>query len=195
MKKISEGAEAVIYETEINGISMLVKLRNRKDYREQKLDEQIRTSRTKKEAKLMAAALSAGAAAPAVAAVGKYSIFMEKLDGKLLKDTRAQINSLFKIGLHLAMIHNNGIVHGDFTAANILITKKGPAIIDFGLGSFSSSAEEKALDMLLMERSVSKSQYADFVRGYSSKAKSHKEVLSKLKEIKKRGRYQRRTLA
>ena len=194
MERVNEGAESVIYETELGGKPILVKSRERKSYREPKLDESLRSGRTKREAKLLRSAALSGAKVPSIAATGRYTIFMEKLPGKPLKDMAAKRKDLFMIGRYLALMHNNRITHGDFTAANILITRHGPYIIDFGLGGFSDSEEDKALDLLLMERSVGKIHYSEIIAGYKSKARNTKATLSRLSEIKKRGRYQTRTI-
>ena len=195
MERVNEGAESIMYETKIAGVPMLIKFRNKKLWRIDKIDEELRERRTKKEAKLLIYAKKAGAAVPGVAAIGKYSIFMQKVGGKLLKDSKPSAHDMQTIGRYLALLHANGITHGDFTSANILLTKNGPFIIDFGLGVFSNSEEEKALDLLLLERSISKKDYANVRKAYTSIAKDHLTVTKRLNEIKKRGRYQTRTLA
>ena len=195
MERVSEGAEAIMFETRLSGEPLLVKARNRKAWRIARIDEELRGKRTKKEAKLMVAARKAGAAVPGVAAIGKYSIFMQKIEGKLLKDSKPTAKDMYAIGKYLGHMHAKGITHGDFTSANLMLTKDGPYIIDFGLGNFSNSEEEKALDLLLLEGSISKAAYTSALKGYASVSKEYLTVISRLNEIKKRGRYQTRTLA
>ena len=195
MERVSEGAEAAIFEIKLSGRPLLIKARNRKAWRIAIIDEELRERRTRKEAKLMIMAKKAGAAVPEVAAIGKYSIFMQKIEGKLLKDSRPTAKDMQTIGRYLGYMHSKGITHGDFTSANLMLTSKGPCIIDFGLGNFSNSEEEKALDLLLLERSVSKANYTNAMKGYTSVSKEYLKVISRLDEIKKRGRYQTRTLA
>lgn len=195
MERVSEGAEATIFEIKLSGRPLLIKARNRKAWRIAIIDEELRERRTRKEAKLMIMAKKAGAAVPGVAAIGKYSIFMQKIEGKLLKDSKPTPKDMRTIGRYLGYMHSKGITHGDFTSANLMLTSTGPYIIDFGLGNFSNSEEEKALDMLLLERSVSKANYTDAMKGYASVSKEYLKVISRLDEIKKRGRYQTRTLA
>ena len=195
MERVSEGAEALMFEIRLSGEPLLVKARNRKAWRIARIDEELRGKRTKKEAKLMVAASKAGAAVPGVAAIGKYSIFMQKIEGKLLKDSKPTAKEMYSIGRYLGYMHAKGITHGDFTSANLMLTKDGPYIIDFGLGNFSNSEEEKALDLLLLERSISKAAYTNALKGYVSVSKEYLTVISRLDEIKKRGRYQTRTLA
>ncbi|MEM3781333.1 MAG: KEOPS complex kinase/ATPase Bud32 [Candidatus Micrarchaeaceae archaeon] len=194
--KLSEGAEAVIYSVRILGTDLVVKERKRKAYREEVLDTFIRASRTKREAKLMLLARSLGAAVPAVVARGKYSIYMQMLEGTPLRDMLKEAwPVLFRLaGKQLAALHRAGIAHGDFTPANLLVHNGAIFTIDFGLASLSKDAEEFALDVLLMKRSISREQYASFIEGYSEFERSS-EVLRKLKEVELRGRYQKRTIA
>ena len=195
MERVNEGAEAVMYLAKLGSEAILIKSRNRKPWRISKIDTEIREKRTRREAKLLLSARKAGAAVPGVAAVGRYSIFMQRIDGVLLKDSKPAAKDMLMIGTYLANLHANGITHGDFTSANIMLTPDGPFIIDFGLGAFSNSEEEKALDLLLLERSISKKDYTNALKGYKSVSKEYLMVISRLNEIKKRGRYQSRTLA
>ncbi|MEM3247482.1 MAG: hypothetical protein QXD17_01185, partial [Candidatus Micrarchaeaceae archaeon] len=66
--------------------------------------------------------------------------------------------------------------------------------IDFGLAEQTSSAEEKAIDLLLMKRAVDKTQYTTLERAYARLALNSKATIERLHEIEKRGRYQSRTL-
>jgi len=200
MKKIGEGAEAKIYLTSIFGNIVLVKVRFRKKYRERALDESLRRSRTKQEAHAMIIARRAGVRVPVVVAFDKFSIYMQRLEGRLLREVLSDTNAnlpyavFVELGHELAKMHNANIAHGDFTPANIILNGNSHAfIIDFGLSEITSSIEAKALDLLLMKRSITSEQYSAFLQGYAAYSKS-KEVLARLNEIEKRGRYQTRTL-
>ena len=200
MKKIGEGAEAKIYLTSIFGNIVLVKVRFRKKYRERALDESLRRSRTKQEAHAMIIARRAGVSVPVVIAFDKFSIYMQRLEGRLLREVLSDTNAnlpyavFVELGRELAKMHNANIAHGDFTPANIILNNNSHAfIIDFGLSEITSSIEAKALDLLLMKRSITSEQYSAFLQGYATYSKS-KEVLARLNEIEKRGRYQTRTL-
>ena len=200
MKKIGEGAEAKIYLTSIFGNIVLVKVRFRKKYRERALDESLRRSRTKQEAHAMIIARRAGVSVPVVIAFDKFSIYMQRLEGRLLREVLSDTNAnlpyavFVELGRELAKMHNANIAHGDFTPANIMLNNNSHAfIIDFGLSEITGSIEAKALDLLLMKRSITSEQYSAFLQGYAAYSKS-KEVLARLNEIEKRGRYQTRTL-
>ncbi len=194
MIKLGEGAEAKVFATRVFGRDVVVKIRQEKKYRVGALDLSLRLSRTRREARLMLKARAAGAGAPRIVALGKFSIYMERLSGKLLKDCVVRRSEYGRVGALLAGMHNAGMVHGDFTPANVMVCEGGLRVIDFGLAEESGSAEERAIDLLLMKRSVSKDCYEKFRSGYAEKADGARETLRRLSDVEKRGRYQVRTL-
>ena len=125
--------------------------------------------------------------------MGKFNIYLEKISGKRLRETGLNSEkgrkALVESGKILAKMHNAGIAHGDFTPANLILSKNKVYIIDFGLASLSTDIEEKAVDVLLMEKSISKKDFISFLKGYKN-YKEWKKVLKHVEEIKKRGRYQ-----
>lgn len=59
------------------------------------------------------------------------------------------------IGDVVGKIHRLGIIHGDLTTSNILINDKKQLIpIDFGLASSSTSQEDRAVDLYVLERAL-----------------------------------------
>ncbi len=195
MKLLSEGAESRVFATSVFGKEAVVKLRHIKEYRIREIDGTLRKTRTKKEARAMYRAREACVRIPALLGVGKFSIYMERVEGILLKDVKKQRVDYEDIGRMLARMHNADVVHGDFTPANIIINKSGAWIIDFGLADISDSIEDKAIDLLLMKRSLDRKRYATLESAYSKELKNAKAILARLAEIEKRGRYQVRTLA
>jgi Kae1-associated kinase Bud32 len=195
MKMISEGAEARIYSESMYGGRMAVKIRGEKEYRVRELDVSIRRSRTKREARTMLKATSLGVRVPRIIGLGDFSIYMERIDGKLLKDCRIDRGMARRAGEALAMLHNGDIVHGDFTPANLMLERGRICVIDFGLADIKPDTEEKAVDLLLMKRSISPELYRAFESAYLSRCAAGRKVVSRLAEIEKRGRYQTRTLA
>ncbi len=193
---IGEGAEAKVYASRLFGESVIVKYRQEKRYRERELDAALRESRTKKEARLIFKAMKLGINVPRLVAVGKYTIIMSKVEGLPLKDLEVSGGVFSEIGAILAKMHNGDIVHGDFTPANIMYSeKKGRvSVIDFGLGDFTSSIEAKALDLLLMKRSITRRAYAALESSYAKNYGRSGQVIERLKEIEMRGRYQTRSL-
>jgi Kae1-associated kinase Bud32 len=195
---LGKGAEADIYSFTAFGTEMVVKVRNPKAYRIAQIDNSIRRARTKKEARIMAHAAGIGVRVPRVFALGTFSIYMEMVKGKnanLLEEKElASRRVLGSAGEMLGMMHSSGIVHGDITPANIMVSGNGIYIIDFGLAEMSRSVEDMGVDLLLMERSVSKNGFGLFLEGYKGSNASSGNVLKRLEEIKRRGRYQNRSL-
>lgn len=195
MRKLSEGAEANVFETRMFGTDAIVKMRQAKAYRISELDETLRRTRTRKEARAMKRASDAGVRVPALFGLGKFSIYMEKVGGRLMKDSTGARIPYKNIGTALAKMHNANVAHGDFTPANIIINGKGFCVIDFGLSDISNSIEDKAIDLLLMKRSIDEKQYNEFARSYAKACADSKQIFLRLAAIEKRGRYQIRTLA
>ncbi len=195
MRMLSEGAEAKVFETDIFGRSAVAKCRYAKTYRIAELDEVLRKTRTKKEARAMHRASEAGVRTPGILGLGKFTIYMEKVEGMMLKDIPGQEADYGEMGRMLARMHNANVVHGDFTPANIVVGASGISVIDFGLSDISDSVEDKAIDLFLMKRAVSREQYGRMEKEYARECRQAKLTISRLAEIEKRGRYQIRTLA
>ncbi|MGC8694706.1 MAG: KEOPS complex kinase/ATPase Bud32 [Candidatus Micrarchaeia archaeon] len=200
--KISEGAEAFIYESNFINIKCIIKERIAKDYRNKILDEKLRKERTANEARIIALASSNNINTPFVLLVGKYSIMMNKIEGinlnVLMKENTLSDNHLENIikesAKQLSLLHNINITHGDFTPANIVVDKDKIYIIDFGLSKITSSIEDKAIDLLLMKRSLNKHLYSLFIEFYMKNSKDAKKIVERLEEVEKRGRYQKHNI-
>lgn len=195
MIMIAEGAEAQVFRARILGHPVIVKTRKAKGYRIKTIDETIRRERTRTEARVLERARHAGIPVPRLLAVDSFSIYMDLVNGTLMKDAKHGSWFYGKLGRILGEMHNADIVHGDFTPANIMVSGNGTYVIDFGLSGISKSHEEKALDVLLMKRSLERNAVRSFLRGYVSSGKEAKEIMRRLGEIELRGRYQVRTLA
>lgn len=196
MKRISEGAEAFIYQTEYMGIPVVVKDRISKRYREPHLDRRIREQRTKSEARIISRA-SLSANAPRVLHMSGFKLYINYIDGRTLNTTEEIPMPLMReAGRQLALLHGIDISHGDYTPANLMVDRAGKLwVIDFGLSEITNSTESKALDLLLMKRSVGKAAYTAFIDGYIKGSGSGKALLLELAGIERRGRYQTRTIA
>jgi TP53 regulating kinase-like protein len=202
---IAKGAEADIFLKEWNGKQVLVKQRNPKKYRHPELDKQLRSSRTIHEANIIHRAKWAGVPTPLLYQVDPKNaiIIMEYVDGEKIRDIVNKIKnkerfSLFKnIGKLAGILHKTGIIHGDLTTSNIIKQDERIVMIDFGLAENSIEIEKKGVDLNLMNRMLSSTHYNHkdillkaFKIGY--KEIMHEEageVLIRMEEIAKRGRY------
>lgn len=204
MKEIGEGAEAKVYEGELLGIRIVVKDRIRKRYRIPEIDSELRQKRTKIEARLLYTASANGLNVPNVLLVDGSRLFIRKIDGKNLHEAingSMQIvperlnRAIYDSGVCCGALHNLDIAHGDYTPANMMVDRNGTLwIIDFGLAETTRSVEEKALDLLLMKRAVPSKLFGSFLKGYRKSCTSSVEIINRLAEIERRGRYQTRTL-
>ena len=86
MKVLAEGAEAVVYETSLNGIGALLKRRVGKDYRVAEMDTRIRSQRSRSEARIMAMVSKAGINAPRLVLYDSYDLYMGAVKGDKLSD-------------------------------------------------------------------------------------------------------------
>lgn len=130
------------------------------------------------------------------------------------------------IGKQLAIMHEADIIHGDLTTSNMMLRPAAPCsstsgsatvdldhdevvLIDFGLSSVSTFAEDKAVDLYVLERAFASTHpasealyrtildsYAEEVtarsagkgRGKGSKLNKWEETRRKLEEVRMRGR-------
>jgi Kae1-associated kinase Bud32 len=198
LKRISEGAEAVILQTDFLGNRALIKRRINKEYRVKALDDVIRATRTKKEARILSVLSTCDISVPSLLMVTKFDIYIQTLKGRRLStfyDPKASMKTTFdKVGESLATIHNAGISHGDYTPANILVDKSNVSVIDFGLSEITNSIEDKAMDIILLKRAISNIHYLQFIEVYKNKSTESKKILQRVAEIEKRGRYMERSL-
>ena len=198
--KIAEGSEADIYESRMLGVPAIIKYRRRKPYLISEIEEEIRVQRNKAEALNMNSAIIAGARVPKILLFTAHSIFMTKIAGiqmaRMDQDDKNYNLAAEGSGKTLALLHAHDIAHGDYTPANIIVDDRGRAwVIDFGLSQRTNSEEDKAFDLLLFKRAVSRDCYNAFVNSYSENYQAAKRILKRLSDIERRGRYQSRTMA
>ncbi|MEM3823952.1 MAG: KEOPS complex kinase/ATPase Bud32, partial [Candidatus Bathyarchaeia archaeon] len=171
------------------------------------LDEQIRIYRTIHEPQLMHEAKKAGVPTPTIFLVDTKSttIIMEFIEGRQVKQLLGEASKeereglCQKIGELIGRLHINGIIHGDLTTSNMILTREGKIFfVDFGLGEKTKELEARGVDLHLMKRALQSTHFRfteecfDAVLvGYSRilGAETVKNVLDKIREIERRGRY------
>jgi TP53 regulating kinase-like protein len=211
IKPIYRGAEAYLYLIDWFGKKALLKYRIPKNYRHSKIDTLLRRRRTVTEARAIKEALELGVPAPALYFVDPIEavIVMEYLPypslSKLIDDNDEKgFEAVRKLGEYIAILHENGISHGDLTTSNVLVGDD-VYLIDFGLSSLHSTERENAIDIHLFLRSLESTHpehvddlFQTLIEGYKSTRGSEKtsKVLSIVNEIRLMGRYkaERRTL-
>ena len=187
-----KGAEASIEIEE----DKVIKRREPKEYRHPKLDSKIRKERTETEARLIEDARRHNVSAPEAEIIDESTIELEKLEGKQLKeDLDGRIELMEKLGKNIAYLHSTGIIHGDLTTSNVMISEEELYIIDFGLSFRSQRTEDKAVDIHLLKQVLNSSHpeitekaWKNFIEGYG-KYEESEEVLEQLEDVEKRGRY------
>ena len=205
-----KGAEANLYKEEWYGLHVIRKHRIQKNYRVQRLDSEIRKSRTIREARLLYEACRVGVPTPSIYFVdlNEATIVMEYIEGDNMKDALDKLiqeernKALTTIGQQIGTLHKNNIIHGDLTTSNMILTPSGKIfLVDFGLGEFSSSIEEKGVDLHLMHRALESAHYKHSIEGFQLVAQGYEsatgreqsaEVLGRVREIELRGRYFKR---
>ncbi|MDD1764668.1 MAG: Kae1-associated serine/threonine protein kinase [Candidatus Methanomethyliaceae archaeon] len=205
MTLIKKGAEAELYKGTWQGFDVIYKRRIKKPYRNSDLDSYIRTSRTSLEAKLLSESRRLHVPTPVVYLIDiqNTEIIMSYIPGVPLKKMiigmdEDSIKRFFTtIGDRVGRLHRGGIVHGDLTTSNMIVKDGNVFFIDFGLGEHTLDLEARGVDIHLMRRTlesshheVSKIAYNSFITGYSkAMGGKTKEVLRRVSEIRRRGRY------
>ena len=194
-KIIGAGAEAVIY----HDGDEVVKERVSKSYRHPKIDESLRKSRTRREAKILEKLKEIKFPAPSLVNMDdkNMKVNMEFLSGNKLRDVFHEdaVNFSREIGEKIGVLHNNRIIHHDLTTSNMILKKGKIHFIDFGLSFFSEKVEDMAVDLHLLERAMESRHHKFYpkcfdeaVKGYLKTAEKGKEVLDRFKKVSLRGR-------
>jgi len=196
MQELSRGAEAVIY-ADLSS-DTVVKDRIKKGYRLEKLDSELRTGRTKREAKILEKLKIAGINVPKIIRSEETRIVMELIKGKQLKEVldKKNFRKFAKIiAESVSVMHDQNIIHGDLTTSNMILEDKTGKVffIDFGLSFVSTKIEDKAVDLHLFRQAIEskhfeffESMYREFLNDYNPK--DRKEVLERLEKVEERGR-------
>ena len=204
---LKKGAEASLYVAEWHARRVVIKVRVPKQYRPPALDERIRSYRTVHEPQLMHEAKAAGVATPLIYMVNlpESTIIMEYVEGQQIKQllnivSKAQRHDLcVKIGTSIAHLHRHGLIHGDLTTSNMILSPDGRVFfVDFGLGEKNIELEAQGVDLHLMKRALQSTHYQfweeclqSVLCGYTSVlgVEAAEKVHEKIREIERRGRY------
>jgi len=134
------------------------------------------------------------------------------------KDQTPLANLMRRIGTAIGKMHRIGIVHGDLTTSNMMLRpwEKGLAnggaaaqesgtteggvldgdivLIDFGLATGSTSEEDRAVDLYVLERAFgsthprAESLFSEVLQAYKQTFKQAGPALRRLEDVRMRGR-------
>jgi len=204
---VKKGAEANLYLEEWHNRKVIMKRRLPKKYRIRQLDKEIRSQRTVHEPHIIHKAKEAGVPTPTIfmVDVAEANIIMEFVDGKQVKQVLNDLSPEERlrlsrhIGELIGRLHKHGIIHGDLTTSNMILTSHGKVVfVDFGLSERSMELETRGVDLHLMKRAFQSTHYKyargcfeAVMEGYANVVGEDeaKNVLEKIREITRRGRY------
>ncbi|KAJ2308093.1 serine/threonine-protein kinase bud32, partial [Coemansia sp. RSA 2704] len=160
---IRQGAEARVYKTTIEDRPAIAKQRFSKGYRHPDLDQKLTRGRLNQEARSLKRCKENGIRVPDVLRTDKSSatLYMEFVAGPTLKewiinnhDQQRETEIMATVGEILHRLHSYNIIHGDLTTSNMIVSDGDGelVLIDFGLSQISPSAEDKAVDLYVLER-------------------------------------------
>ena len=165
-QKIAQGAEAILYKDD----KVVIKDRFEKKYRNPEIDKNLRKHRTKREAKILTKLQEIDFPAPGLVAIDDEDMLvkMDFIQGKLVKEVFDKDYKKLsrEIGKKVAILHNNNIIHGDLTTSNMILKGGKVHFIDFGLSFFSTTAEDKAVDLHLLKQALESKHYKIFEKSF-----------------------------
>jgi TP53 regulating kinase-like protein len=209
-KIIHKGAEANLYYGKWFGKEVIFKCRAPKLYRIEILDKNIRTLRTLSEARALIRVKNYGVNVPQVFEIDPINatIIMKYIQGEKLKNVLEKLEVPKKeryfemIGKYIAILHKNGIIHGDITTSNLIVTPNEEIfLIDFGLHEYSDSIEDKSVDLHLLKKVLISSHgnnynlcFKSFLKGYQEEfgeigIQQCTAIIKNIDAIETRGRY------
>jgi len=191
------GAEAIV--KILRDKNIVVKTRPEKKYRIKELDEKIRKSRTRSEARLMNK-MKGLVNLPKILHVdeGTFTIKMELIDGTPVKEMVEGLDDVVgAMGEQVGKLHSAGVAHNDLTTSNMIFKDGKIFLIDFGLAS-RSKTEGFATDLKVLRECMeathktSKKTWDLFTEGYGKGNPNSDEVMARLEKVYSRGRYKTR---
>ncbi len=202
MKLLKKGAEGDIFLISWNKKKAILKARKKKDYRNSLLDQRIRKKRTIRECEIISEVKSFGISTPLIYNMDtkNCTIIMQHIAGTLVNDLSESklIKSCIEIGKIVGVMHKNGIMHGDLTTSNFIVSKEKMFVLDFGLANKTNKPEDHAVDLRLLKEILNSAHtkimnkaWSNFLKGYKSAVDSSRfsKITNLVKVIESRGRY------
>lgn len=125
---------------------------------------------------------------------------MQYISGIIVHDlSESQLIKCCKeIGKIVGIIHKNGIMHGDLTTSNFIVSNRKIFVLDFGLANKTNKAEDHAVDLRLFKEILSSAHvkimnkaWSNFLKGYKVAvgASRFSKITNLVGVIESRGRY------
>lgn len=220
VKLVKQGAEGRLYIGKLKDEVCIVKERFIKKYRHPELDSQITRQRMKAESRAVVRCQEAGILVPKILLVdlNKKQMYMQYFQNAITAkefikkvvttaaDNAVEFSKLEllcdRIGTIVGKLHQNNIIHGDLTTSNLLIDSTDGdfkeykvILIDFGLSSYNKSAEDKSVDLYVLERALLSTHseqaymFEKILKAYREQNSTDQQsVLSRFEEVRIRGR-------
>jgi Kae1-associated kinase Bud32 len=192
---LGQGAEAILRKEG----ELVVKDRIAKEYRLPAIDASLRRSRTRREARILDKLQKLNFPAPRVSSVDEENmhVVMGYIHGPQVKEVLHENPEALsrEIGRKVGILHANNIIHGDLTTSNMIRCNGEVHFIDFGLSNTSSKAEDKAVDLHLLDRALESKHHELYeqcinavLEGYKETNHHASEILARLEKVEQRGR-------
>lgn len=202
MKLLKKGAEGDIFLTSWNKKKAILKARKKKNYRNPTLDQRIRKQRTIRESEIISYVKQFGILTPLIYFVDtkNCTILMQHIAGTLVSDLSELklIKACSEIGRIVGVMHKNGIMHGDLTTSNFIVSQKKMFVLDFGLANKTNKPEDHAVDLRLFKEiltsahvKIMQKSWSNFLKGYKTVvgATRFNKITNLVTVIESRGRY------
>ena len=202
LKLLKKGAEGDIFLTSWNKKKAILKERKKKDYRNSSLDQRIRKQRTIRECEIISEVKSFGISTPLIYNMDtkNCTIVMQHIVGTLVNELSESklIKSCLEIGKIVGTMHKNGIMHGDLTTSNFIVSNGRIFVLDFGLANKTIKPEDHAVDLRLLKEilnsahaKIMEKAWSNFLKGYKKAVGPSRfsKVSNLVKVIESRGRY------
>ncbi len=202
MKLLKKGAEGDIFLTSWNKKKAILKARKKKNYRNPSLDQRIRKQRTIRESEIISDVKSFGIHTPLIYYVDtkNCTILMQYVAGTLVSELSESklVKGCSEIGRIVGIMHKNGIMHGDLTTSNFIVSNGKMFVLDFGLANKTKKPEDHAVDLRLFKEiltsahvKIMNKSWSNFLKGYKTVVGSARfsKITNLVTVIESRGRY------
>mmetsp|Transcript_9820 Transcript_9820/g.18470 ORF Transcript_9820/g.18470 Transcript_9820/m.18470 type:complete len:240 (+) Transcript_9820:292-1011(+) len=202
---ICQGAEGRVFEAKYLSRNAIIKQRFKKTYRHPSLDLKLTKQRLNQEARSLVKARKLGVHCPTLLHVDTEMscLYLEKVPGQMVKEllysgelSKEDVDGTMRqIGRAVATLHDGGLVHGDLTTSNMILRPdKQLVMIDFGLSSNSVLAEDKGVDLYVLERAFTSAHsdmehlFETVLEAYRKTSKNWSSVFNRFSAVRMRGR-------